>query len=755
MRVPVEWAVMPRPFSLAIALAVVLNAAVPPPRVAAAAEMRIAVMEFTSAAKDPELEPLGKGLQSMVTTDLANVQSLKVVERERLKDVQAELKLGHGQGFDQATAAKIGKLAGASHLFVGSFTVVGDAMRLDGRLIAVGTGEVLLGEQIAGEKALFFELEQKLVQRVIAVLGVKLAPKEKAALARPHTADFQAFKKFSDGIQAFDDGRLEEAMKALNEATALDKDFKLASLTLEEYERLAAQVRAKASAAGRVEDEVKRLEKNKAIAAEVAVLKKLWPVLDLKGGTPDVKLKRVAAACVLANHYGTKLGFRNRGPVNSEDLAASGFDDFSLQRTADALFARAWAEAPDVFPRVPPLCFGFGMISSGSDKDIYTLLGYEIDRAAKLAANTEALLSYMSNNASVDPAAEALHLDPPGEVRLWEQLYALAQKLPGLKDEDRAHYEEMLAERRRKAGDLDGSTQMYGAASRHTKESHRLNEYAKEIDRNKKLKLIVGPGAAPLLRELFLLRSDKSDSELERLRDPAQEKRLNDAVESGRDISERELVLFGDLPAWRLVSPTFGVAVRSGPRTSRLRTDELRYEGVMQTSRGVDKPPSEPVLLPTSARGRRLTIRASIDQSPPPSGWRRYAKDAPQGGGEVGVAFAITRVVPEGGIQRGAPAVAIAYAVLVAGDRVRLVQVTRDGEHHIDVKQLAEAGIGARAGRRSLEVVVEPGTVTAGVDGKRASFPWKPDGDADGFVGFMFNGVGYASISQPSVKGQP
>src|SRR5262249_23827358 len=302
---------MSRPISLALALAVVSYAAVPPPT-AVGAEMRIAVMEFTSAAKDPELEPLGKGLQSMLTTDLANVQSLKVVERERLKDVQAELKLGRGQGFDPATAAKIGKLAGASHLFVGSFTVVGEAMRLDGRLIAVGSGEVLFGEQIAGEKALFFELEQKLVQKVIAVLGVKLQPKEKAALARPHTADFQAFKKFSDGIQAFDDGRLEEAVKALNEATAIDKDFKLASLTLEQYERLAAQVRAKANAAGRVEDEVKRLEKNKAIAAEVAVLKKLWPILDLKGNTADAKLKRVAAACVLANAYGSKLGFRNR-----------------------------------------------------------------------------------------------------------------------------------------------------------------------------------------------------------------------------------------------------------------------------------------------------------------------------------------------------------------------------------------------------------------------------------------------------------
>jgi len=740
---------MARPLLLATALACTF-----PVTPVAAAEMRIAVMEFTSATKDPELEPLGKGLQSMLTTDLANVDSLKVVERERLKDVETELKISHGQGFDKATAAKIGKLSGATHLFVGSFTVVKDDMRLDGRLIAVGSGEVLLGEQIAGEKALFFELEQKLVQRVIAVLGVKLAPKEKAALARPHTADFQAFKKFSEGIQAFDDGRLDAALKALNEATALDKDFKLASLTLEEYERLAAQVRAKAAAAGKVEDEVERLEKNKAIAAEVAVMRKLWPILDQKGNSPDIKLKRVAAACVLSNLYRAKLGFRNRGPVNSADLAAAGFDDFSLDRTADALFARAWAEAPDVFPKLPPLCIRFGIVSSSSDKDIDTLLGYHIADAAKITTNTEALLSYMSNNSTVDPAAEALGLDPPGEVRLWEKLYALAQKLPDITDDDRARYEETIAERRRRAGDFDGSTQMYGAASRHTKASHRLSQYAKEIDKNKKLKLLVGPGAPALLRELYLLKPGSYESDLERLSQPAQQQRLGDSVESGRDVSQRERVLFGDVPAWRMIAPTFGVTVRSGPRSSMIRTDELRYEGVLQeTLRGADKAPAEPVLFVTNVRGRRLSVRASIDQSAPPAGWKRYAKTPPQGGGEVGVAFAITRVTPEGGIQRGAPAIAVAHAVLVGNDRVRLVQIQRDGEHKITVKQIADAAIGAaRAGRRPLEVTVEPGTVTVSVDGKRASFPWKPQGDGDGFAGFIFHGVGYASVASPSIK---
>ena len=116
------------------------------------------------------------------------------------------------------------------------------------------------------------------------------------------------------------------------------------------------------------------------------------------------------------------------------------------------------------------------------------------------------------------------------------------------------------------------------------------------------------------------------------------------------------------------------------------------------------------------------------------------------------MAFALSRVMPDSGIEPGVPEVTIGYAVLVGLDRVRLVQITRDGEHVVFVKQLADAALGPGArGRRALEVTVEPGIVAISVDGKRASFPVKQARDADGFAGFLFNGPGYATLSSPSI----
>src|SRR5262245_41804324 len=109
------------------------------------APLRVAVMDFTPAATASEFDALGAGLQSMITTDLGEVPSIVLVERARLKDIQAELHLASSGAVDKATAARIGSLAGASHLLVGSFTVVGGRMRLDARIFVVGSGEIVLG----------------------------------------------------------------------------------------------------------------------------------------------------------------------------------------------------------------------------------------------------------------------------------------------------------------------------------------------------------------------------------------------------------------------------------------------------------------------------------------------------------------------------------------------------------------------------------------------------------------------------------
>ena len=121
---------------------------------ARAAELRVAVLAFDNAGP-AEFEALGKGLQSMVTTDLAAVSALRLVERARLDDVLAEQKLGRSGAVDPKTAARIGKLAGASHLVAGSYTVVGGKFVVkSGQLVTIDEGKLIEKHNKAAKRLL-------------------------------------------------------------------------------------------------------------------------------------------------------------------------------------------------------------------------------------------------------------------------------------------------------------------------------------------------------------------------------------------------------------------------------------------------------------------------------------------------------------------------------------------------------------------------------------------------------------------------
>lgn len=228
--------------ALACGLATALACAAAAPARAQKTPLRLAVMDFQPASTAPDYDALGVGLQSMITTDLASVPAFTLVERARLKDVVAELHLGASGLVDKATAAKIGSLAGATHLLTGSFTVVGDKMRIDARLFTVATGEIVAAEKMEGAATTFFDLEKALVKRVVDAVGVKLTRAQKGELQKPATTDLEAFQKYSQGLVAADAKQLDEAVADMQAAVARDPGFTLAATHLADFQRLLASL---------------------------------------------------------------------------------------------------------------------------------------------------------------------------------------------------------------------------------------------------------------------------------------------------------------------------------------------------------------------------------------------------------------------------------------------------------------------------------------------------------------------------------
>ena len=183
----------------------------------------VMVLYFDNNTSDREYDVLQKGLADMLISDLAGVDGLKVVEREKLQALLGELKLQRTSYFDPKTASKIGKGVGARYAITGSITELSPAMRLDVRLIDISSQKVEKAEQVVGTKEQFFELEQQLVKKFVASLGLKLPDESRAG-----EADLDSALSYSKALDFTDRGDLKSASDAMSKAVEDAPDFTLA-----------------------------------------------------------------------------------------------------------------------------------------------------------------------------------------------------------------------------------------------------------------------------------------------------------------------------------------------------------------------------------------------------------------------------------------------------------------------------------------------------------------------------------------------
>ncbi len=192
----------------------------------------LAITYFTNNTGDAAFDPLGRGLADMLITDLSHVETIQVVERQRLNEVLSEIELGASKFIDPKTAAKMGKGLGARYIVTGAFISIDPALRIDGRVVEVSTSKVVFSTKVEGKKNELFLLEKELATALLQGIGVKASPRQAAKMGRVATESFDAFKEWSSGLAALDRGDIEAAKRALEAALAADERFDAAKKLL-------------------------------------------------------------------------------------------------------------------------------------------------------------------------------------------------------------------------------------------------------------------------------------------------------------------------------------------------------------------------------------------------------------------------------------------------------------------------------------------------------------------------------------------
>lgn len=193
----------------------------------------MAILYFEIRSNDAEQQVLKKGLAEMLISDVAVDPGITVVERDRLEEVMAELKLQQTKAVDASTAQKLGELLGAEYQVMGSVIALKTSARLDARVLEVRTAKVVgvASENVADQD--FFGAEQRLAAKLNALLAKadsREAPKPKkvgSKLTMEHAVIY------SQALDAKDKKDKKTAQEKLNQVVKAQPDFLLASLELD------------------------------------------------------------------------------------------------------------------------------------------------------------------------------------------------------------------------------------------------------------------------------------------------------------------------------------------------------------------------------------------------------------------------------------------------------------------------------------------------------------------------------------------
>lgn len=177
----------------------------------------VVVWDFDNQSALPGSDFLKRSLSENLTASLLQIGGLPVVERQRLKDLLAEQKLAAGDVADEDARLRLGKIVGASRMVFGGFFVLGDQVQVHVRVIDTATSRVVFSDETIAPLASVMQQVAPLNRRLAQALG--------GSSGGTRSYPPELWQSYDRALALADAGRFDDAVLALQQLLALDKDF--------------------------------------------------------------------------------------------------------------------------------------------------------------------------------------------------------------------------------------------------------------------------------------------------------------------------------------------------------------------------------------------------------------------------------------------------------------------------------------------------------------------------------------------------
>ena len=189
----------------------------------------IAVLPFTNMSDDPKQEYFSDGMSEDVITDLSKIPGLLVISRNSSFTYKGK----------SVKTRQIAEELGVRYVLEGSVRKAEDRVRINAQLIDSTTGHHLWAERYDGSIRDIFALQDKITQKIVSALAVKLTEDEQVRLTQKETNNNEAYDAFLKGSNLADSIRMDpddfaEAVPWFEKAIKLDLDYSRAYAALAE-----------------------------------------------------------------------------------------------------------------------------------------------------------------------------------------------------------------------------------------------------------------------------------------------------------------------------------------------------------------------------------------------------------------------------------------------------------------------------------------------------------------------------------------
>ena len=178
----------------------------------------VAVLPFANLSGDPSEDYFADGITEDLITDLAKLSGLDVIARNSVFAYK-------GKPF---VLADVARALGVRFAIEGSVRRTGDQIRLNAQLVDIATGENLWADRFDRSSSEVFAVQDEVGREIAKALGVQPSATESERMARPPTANLEAYDYYLRAEQAArtsQRARLGEALALYDKAVELDPAF--------------------------------------------------------------------------------------------------------------------------------------------------------------------------------------------------------------------------------------------------------------------------------------------------------------------------------------------------------------------------------------------------------------------------------------------------------------------------------------------------------------------------------------------------